>query len=393
MHTRQAFPAAAAEFHKRCERGARMRTGFSTLTLALCVCLCAAGQFCVAQDNFAGEPPQQQAEQQAGPAQQHPAPQVSPQQLEPPTFHVNSSVVLVPTLVEDRSGEVIYGLKPSDFALFDDGVTQKLHVDEEMDRQPVSLVVCIQRSRDATLEFDKFARLGPLLQLFTGGNEGEAALVVFDSKPVYLEEFEQDTSYMERDLQELPEGDGGAAILDAVGFSLNLLEQRPRDHRRVLLLISETRDHGSRHFTIPQLVERIGTSNTLVFSVSFSPSKAELLDWAKGHGGGGGGINLLGPALMVVNAMRRNVPKTLAAMSGGEYEPFARERAFENRIAEAARHAHNRYLLSFHPSNPAPGFHTIAVKLTNDYGARVVARASYWAVNDSAANGPPAASK
>jgi VWFA-related protein len=353
--------------------------------------LCLTATLCRAQNPFPGEPahvpPTQEQQQQPTLQTDIPA-----SQIEPPTIRVNTSVVLVPTLVEDHSGQVIYGLKPSDFVLLDNGVKQKVHVDEEVDTEPVSLVVCIQRSRDATLEFDKFARLGPLLQLFTGGNQGEAALVIFDSKPVYLEGFQQDTSYIERDLQQLPEGDGGAAILDAVGFSVNLLEERPPDHRRVLLLISETRDHGSRHMTIPQLVERIGTSNTLVFSVSFSPSKAEVMDWAKGHSGGGADINLLGPVLMAVNAMRRNVPKTLAAMNGGEYEPFAREKAFEDRISEAARHAHNRYMLSFYPSDPAPGLHTLQVKLSQDYAARIVARANYWAVNDGAAEPPAPAS-
>lgn len=325
--------------------------------------------------------------------QQPTSPDISASQIAPPTIRVNTSVVLVPTLVEDRSAHVMYGLKPSDFLLFDNGVKQNVHVDEEMDMEPVSLVICIQRSRDATLEFDKFAHLGPLLQLFTGGNQGEAALVVFDSKPVYLEGFQRDTSYIERDLQQLPEGDGGAAILDAVGFSVNLLEQRPPDHRRVLLLISESRDHGSRHITIPQLVERIGSSNTLIFSVSFSPSKAEVMDWAKGNSGGGEDINLMGALKMAMNAMRRNVPKTLAGMSGGEYEPFAREKGFENRIAEAATHAHNRYMLSFYPTDPTPGLHTLQVKLTQDYGARIVARANYWAVNDAATKPSPPASK
>lgn len=343
---------------------------------------------CAAQNPFPGEPtgtPQQQ--------QQPVSPDIPASQIEPPTISVNTSVVLVPTLVEDRSAHVMYGLKPSDFLLFDNGVKQNVHVDEEMDMEPVSLVICIQRSRDATLEFDKFAHLGPLLQLFTGGNQGEAALVVFDSKPVYLEGFQRDTSYIERDLQQLPEGDGGAAILDAVGFSVNLLEQRPPDHRRVLLLISESRDHGSRHITIPQLVERIGSSNTLIFSVSFSPSRAEVMDWAKGNSGGGEDINLMGALKMAMNAMRRNVPKTLAGMSGGEYEPFAREKGFENRIAEAATHAHNRYMLSFYPTDPTPGLHTLQVKLTQDYGARIVARANYWAVNDAATKPSPPASK
>jgi VWFA-related protein len=359
--------------------------------LSFFMILCFVATLCSAQNPFPGEPPAAQQEQQQQP-QQTARPDIPASQIEPPAIRVNTNVVLVPTLVEDHSGQVIYGLKPSDFILYDNGVEQKVHVDEEMDGEPVSLVICIQRSRDATLEFDKFARLGPLLQSFTGGNHGETALVVFDSRPLYLEGFQQDTSYIERDLQQLPEGDGGAAILDAVGFSVDLLEQRPPDHRRVLLLISETRDHGSRQITIPQLVERIGTSNTLVFSASFSPSKAELMYRYKGSTADDE-LHLIGPVLMAMNAMRRNVPKTLADMSGGEYEPFVRERAFENRIEEAARHAHNRYILSFYPSDPTPGLHTLQVKLTQDHDVRTVARANYWAVNDAAAKPLQSASK
>jgi hypothetical protein len=115
------------------------------------------------------------------------------------------------------------------------------------------------------------------------------------------------------------------------------------------------------------------------------------MNWAKGNLGPDAG--LLGPVLMAVNAMRRNVPKTLASMSGGEYEPFARERSFENRISEAARHAHNRYMLSFYPSDPTSGLHTLEVKLTQDYDARIVARANYWAVSDVPAQPPTPASK
>ena len=152
----------------------------------------------------------------------------------------------------------------------------------------------------------------------------------------------------------------------------------------MLLLISESRDHGSRHVTIPELVERIGTSNTLVFSLAFSPSKAELIDWGKGNTNGGTELNLLAPLKMTMNAMRKNTPKTLASMSGGEYEPFTREKGFENRVAEVASHSRNRYMLSFRPTDLTPGLHTIQVSLTQNYGARVVARGSYWAVNDAA---------
>jgi hypothetical protein len=68
-------------------------------------------------------------------------------------------------------------------------------------------------------------------------------------------------------------------------------------------------------------------------------------------------------------------------MSGGEYAPFTRDKGFEDRVAEAAKHARNRYLLSFHPTDATPGLHTLKVKLTQDYGAHVVARANYWALD------------
>ena len=337
---------------------------------------------------------QQAAPQNPTPAGAQPATKPAPRvqyfpadpNQELPTFHVSTSVVVVPTLVEKRDGDVIYGLKPSDFSIFDNGVEQKIHVDDDLDTQPVSLVVCVERGRDARLEFDKIRRLGPLLESFIGDGRGEVALVAFDSTPMWVEPFSGDTDSITRDLKHMPGGDGGAAILDAVGYSVNLLEQQPPDHRRVLLLISESRDHGSHRFNVPELVERIGTSNTLVLSLVFSPSKAELIDWGRGNTDGGTELNFLAPLLMTINAMRRNTPRTLAALSGGEYAPFTREKAFENRVEEEASHARNRYILSFHPSDLTPGLHAIQVKLTQDYGARVVARNSYWAIrrDDSA---------
>lgn len=333
--------------------------------------------------------------QQPSPARQ-PAPPAQPQgqatqdstadpnadpNLEMPTFRVSTSVVIVPTLVEKPNGDVVYGLKPSDFQVFDNGVEQKIHVDDDLDTQPVSLVVCVERGRDAPMEFDKIGKLGPLLEEFIGNGRGEVALVAFDSRPVWVEPFTQNVDSVTKALRKMPGGDGGAAILDAVGYSVNLLEEQPQDHRRVLLLISESRDHGSHRFTVPQLVERIGTSNTLVQSLVFSPSKAEMIEWARGHGGEGTEANLLAPLMMTVNAMRRNTPKTLAALSGGEYSPFTRDKGFQKRVLEAASHARNRYILSFHPTDLTPGLHTIRVKLTQDYGAHVIARDSYWAIH------------
>ena len=306
-----------------------------------------------------------------------------------PTIRVQSSEVLVPTLVQMPNGDVVYGLGPSDFRLLDNGVPQALHVDDDLDTEPVSVVVAVEKGRMAALEFDKINRLAPLLDLFLGDGSSEAAFVTFDSKPELVVPFTRDADRLGRALRRVEPGDGGAAILDTVGFSVKLLEDRPKDYRRVLLLISETRDHGSTEVDARRLVEQIGISNTLVLSVSFSPSKALLLHDLK-HGGQGATVgDLLTPLMMAIQAVRKNVAKEIATMSGGEYAPFTTERGFEARVQEVAGHARNRYLLSFRPSDNTPGLHVLDVQMTRNLGARVVARASYWALERQA---DPAAS-
>ena len=304
----------------------------------------------------------------------------SAQQPETPTISVQTSEVLVPTLVQMPGGEVVYGLGPTDFRLADNGVPQTLHVDDDLDNEPVSVVVAIEKGRMAGLEFEKINRLAPLIDLFLGDGASEAAFVTFDSQPQLVVPFTRDADRLGRALRRIEPGDGGAAILDTVGFSVKLLEDRPKDYRRVLLLISETRDHGSREVDARRLVEQIGISNTLVLSVSFSPSKALLLHDLK-HGGEGAGMaDLLTPLIMAIQAVRRNVAKEIATESGGEYAPFTTERGFEARVQEVAGHARNRYLLSFRPTDNTPGLHVLDVQLTRNLGARVVARASYWAL-------------
>ncbi len=295
---------------------------------------------------------------------------------ETPTLRVSTSVVLVPTLVEAGRGEVVYGLGADAFSLTDNGVPQRIHVDDDLDTTPVSLVVCLQKGRTSALQFDKFIRLAPLLNLFLGSGSGEVTLVEFDSQVEFREAWTRDTDLIRSDLNELQPGDGGAALLDAAGYSLELLEQRPSERRRILLLVSESRDHGSKRVSAPQLVERIGTSNTLVLSLTWSPVKAEFLDQLINPGSG----NLIALAVLAANALKSNAAKSLAVMSGGEALSFTSERAFEERISTMASHARNRYMLSFHPTELTPGLHRLEVKLKDGTPGQVVARTDYWAV-------------
>ena len=297
------------------------------------------------------------------------------------TLRVTTNVVLVPTLVEKGHGEVIYGLKGKDFVLEDNGVPQQIKVEEDMDTAPVALVVAVEQGRMAGLEFDKVAKLGPLLDLFLGDGKSEAAIIGFDSQPQLVRDFTQSTEDLTSDLRHMQPGDGGAAILDTVGYAVDLLQSQPKEYRRVLLLVSEERDHGSKHMKPEKLVERVGLTDVLVLSLTFSPSRAQIMHDMKDNGDNRT-MNMMSTLLMATALMKKNVAKQIAVMSGGEYAPFTRDKAFEDRVSEVAQHARNRYLLSFHPTDSTPGLHTLRVRTVDDYGAHVVARANYWAVDE-----------
>jgi VWFA-related protein len=294
-----------------------------------------------------------------------------------PTVRVTANEVLVPTLVEKRGGGVVYGLKPADFVLEDNGVPQKIRVQEEMDTAPVSLVVAVELGGVSVLEFDKLAKLGPLLDLFLADGRSQAALVGFDSKPHLIRDYTHSSEDVNEALKHLEPGNGGSAVLDTIGYTVDLLESQPKEYRRVLLLISEPRDHGSKHTKPEQLIRKIGESDVLVLSVAFSPARAELLHDLKDNGDNRT-MNMVSTLVMLVQAFKKNVAKQVAQMSGGEYTTFTGDKGFEQRVVDSAKHARNRYLITFSPSDPSPGLHTIRVRTAEDYGARIVARANYW---------------
>jgi VWFA-related protein len=293
------------------------------------------------------------------------------------SLQVTTTEVLVPTLVEKKNGDVVYGLKASDFVVEDDGVPQKIRVQEEMDTAPVALVVAVEEGGASVLEFDKLAHLGPLLDEFLAEPDSRVALIGFDSQPYLIHDFTHAGDEINNELRHLEPGDGGAAILDTIAYGVSLLGLQPKEFRRVLLVVSEERDHGSKHTKPVQLIKSIGESDVLVLSVSFSPSRAEFLHDAADNGDDRM-LNMVSALAMAIKALKKNVSKEIAEESGGEYTTFTNDKKFERRVVEAASHTRNRYLITFSPSNPTPGLHSIKVKTAQDYGARIVARANYW---------------
>jgi VWFA-related protein len=303
-----------------------------------------------------------------------------------PVFRGESQIVLVPALVHDSTGQTVYGLQAKDFVVEDDGVEQAIRLDERVDTQPISIVVALQIGRRARREFSRIGRLGSMLDdiLAEGEAVSEVTVVQFDSRVRTVRGFTRDEGPIAAYLADISPGDKGAAILDAVDYSVRLLANLPKEHERVLLLISETRDHGSHKTNLEQVVEAVGRSNVVVYALPFSPSLSQVLDTERGLNKdewrpAGAPFDVGGPLLMTMNAMKKNVSKGLTSMSGGEYELFASHESFENGLFDFTNHLHSRYVLTFEPKQPHAGLHRLDVRLREPNDWAVLARTSYWA--------------
>ena len=305
------------------------------------------------------------------------------------TLKTQSNVVLVPTTVQTKHGEMIYELKPEQFVVEDNGVPQTVHVDEDTDSLGLSLVVVVQCSRAAGYEYPKLGGLGAMIDGIAGDAPREVANVTYGSAPLLLGKFSNSVDAMARALAQLePCDDPEASTLDAVAYATRLLEARQNHYRHAILLISETRDHGSTAKPA-EVVAALGRTNTVVDSVAFGPGKTEVMSDLK-YGGGSGPIGLL---VMAVNALKKNAAHELAALSGGEYINFTTQKGFDEGLHQLSNHVHNYYLLSFQPhaeanGEPASGMHRIRVRIPDYPDARVRFRESYFAgeLDSAAAN-------
>ena len=387
------------------------------------------------------------------------------------TLSTSSTLVVVPALVRDAAGAPVFNLSAGDFRLTDDGVPQKLNLEQESGPQPLALVALIEAGAGARSSGwhpanpgappDRFATLPTMIEALAGNVPHRISVVGFDSGPELLQDFTGDMAAVTETIQDLSkniDGDGGAAILDSIGFALDLLRKQPPQYRRAILLLSETNDRGSK-MKLEDALRAIGETNTMVYSLAFSTGNTRASEYAhrqlptklvpcptepqlppnrdvlapppppctppgiKGlildiltlqiglenptPGPAHGCMSTSDPAVAVAKNplvraydclgqllppltlakvgaiaatqdLQRNVPQTVARLTGGEYFKFNDAKSLEQHLQALSNHIPNRYLLSFQPQTPHSGFHLITLQLPEYQSLKVSARNGYW---------------
>ena len=303
------------------------------------------------------------------------------------TLHVASRLVAVPTLVHGSQNDVVYSLQADDFQLTDRGLPQKLTLDDA-NHQPLSLVVLMQTGGAAVREFDKYSGLATMLSDILGGAPNQIAIVNFDSQPEAASPFTSDIAQWTDAIDHPDPGNSGAAIRDALKFSLTQLVKQPANHRKVILLISQPQDSGSTT-SAEEIARMAGETDAAIYSVTFTPQLTRLkgalkepgkpaTPWPIADGHYVVSFNLTEPLNMVLDAMKKDVASEIATLSGGESLRFSDKNQLDDTLAIVGRHLRNQYMLSFSPSKPTPGFHPIKVSLLNHPELAVTARTGYW---------------
>lgn len=321
-------------------------------------------------------------------------------------FRLTLTNIVAPVLVTDRQGNIIDGLKPEQFHLFDNGKEQNIQVDVTYD--PISLVVAMECSGRVESILKQMKHVGSLVQTVVGV-QGEAAVVKFDGRdPMLMQDFTADPDKIKVAIDKINPGSSGSRMIDAVDMSVDMLRKRAPHNRKIVLLISETRDEGSVTKLREALI-KANLSNVLVYCVDITqlavrltqrqddPGPVPAMDpttmmpsplgiantptsMAQNYGMGNRAqfvpllkeVYIEGKRIFVADPARQ-----FAVQTGGEHFFFLKQKGLEDAVERISQELHSQYIITYHPNNSnEPGYHTIEVGVSREYICKT--RPGYW---------------
>lgn len=321
-------------------------------------------------------------------------------------FQSTSRLVIVPTTVTDSKGHYVDGLSAEDLILYDNNVPQKIQMDWAA--YPISLVVAIETSANAGAVIDKLGRIGILLQDLLAANQGETAVISFSDDVRVHQDFTGNPDLVTHALRMLGKEGGSARILDAMQESLTLLEQRPRERRRIVVVIAERRDRSSEA-KLPDVMEQVQRQNATVYWLSWSPmlqpytARPKTMEDLKPEeqrikkqpgcalcpqpddrpappdlGPLGNPIYAIGE---LIRLKQPDLSNLFPTATGGRSLSFVKKNALEQTTQLIGEEVHRQYILSFEPKGGQTGeYHSLRVAVRDHAELRVRARAGYWAI-------------
>jgi VWFA-related protein len=295
-------------------------------------------------------------------------------------IRTNVHLVLVPTTVMDKRGTLIDGLHEDDFIVTDDSVRQKVHMDtSDTVLAPVSLVALVQSSGISTPALARIRLVGAMIKPLVIGDRGQAAVISYDTEVRTFTEFTSDSEKIRKAFEDIePRTIKQAKLIDAVIEGMKMLDTRPENYRRIMIVLGESRDRGSKH-KLAEAVELAQRSGVVVYSLTYSAEGQAWTSSSDDDPSMPGGPDYIGAIGEVARLGKTNDANAFARATGGRHLGFLRQRSLEAAIARLGEEIHSQYLLSFVPVETKDmGLHRIEVKVPKYPNAVVRARPGYW---------------
>jgi Ca-activated chloride channel family protein len=302
-------------------------------------------------------------------------------------IRVTANLVILPVTVKDRSGNPVPGLQKREFRVFDDKVEQVIDV-FTAEAFPLSLVVLID---DDLKSNDAEQMVQSLRALMAGISSSDEAMICrFDVKFYPGEAFTSDEDRLLAELSTAREKSGPSnaglvpfvtgpsshprgigeppvaaptnpgnrptkALDDAVYSAAQLLHDRDRGRRKIVLVISDgINGREFNHHTYEEALSALLDANVSVYSVavgstSFHRRFARMFNYANS--------------------------------SGGDISYAAKSRDLEKVYSQITEQARHEYTIAYVPqgNDRVSNYHSVEVRTTRE-GLSVKTRQGYWTV-------------
>lgn len=282
-----------------------------------------------------------------------------------PTFRVDVKLVRMLATVKDTNGRPVGGLSREDFAVYENGVIQKISLFERHTAQPLSVAILLDISGSTAKEMkyqtDAVGRF--VRALFGEGNPGDrAALYTFKWDVTKQVSWTRNPDRFVEQMKHL-KAEAGTSLYDAILLASEDIAER--DGRHVLVVVTDGGDTVSST-NYGKAMQAAHEADAVLYPILTVPITNDA-------GRNVGGENAL---------------TTMSSTTGGRlFAPGYN--GLDQAFAEILRDLRTQYLIGYYPQGVPPAkdrFHRISIKLARP-DLQVVSRTGYYGDSDTS-SGP-----
>jgi VWFA-related protein len=309
--------------------------------------------------------------------------------------------------VINSNGDFVFDLKEKDFEVLDNDVRQ--HIEQfSLELPALAAVIVVETNSTSAPLLDEVRPLGPVFSSLMLGPAGKAGVVTYGDQIRVVRDFTQDSDKLGSALRGLEARGGSAHLNDALARAIAMLENRPKEERRVIVVFSDGHDLGSETRK-EEVVQRAVNAGITIYGVGFSPSRALLgrqakapeitaMDASMARPVPPGSaltptteINtydvptlpvvplLLATGEMVRSTIAKGALEFYAGRTGGVCYSHWSKKAVQDELNRIANEIQSQYEIAYVPHTPSEnGFHRIEVHVDRS-GVKVRTRAGYFA--------------